>query len=68
MFFQQEKEGREEEIEREEMGVLDPFLKDPNLDKETRDVNEDEETKVMDSMDVQVGSVQNAPLPPSSLE
>ena len=36
------------------MGVLDPALKDPNLGEETRDVNEDEETKDTDSLDVEV--------------
>ena len=65
-------------MEREEMGVLDPFLKDPNLREEARDVDEDGETKDTASMDVEVKSgspsvpssctpvaPQNAPSPPS---
>ena len=63
------------------MSVLDPSLKDPNLGEETRDVNEDEETKDTDGMDVEVESgtpsvpsscppvaLQKAPSPPSFLE
>ena len=60
VFFQQDKEEREEEMEREEMGILDPFLKD----EEVRDVNEDEGVKDMDSMDVEVES--GTPSVPSS--
>ena len=63
------------------MGVLDRFLKDPSLGEETRDLDEDEETKDTDGTDVEVESgtpsvpssctpvaLQNGPLPPSSLE
>ena len=70
VVFQQEKEEREEET-----GVLDPFLKD----EEVRDVNENEEAKDTDSMDVEVESgtpsvpssctpvaLRDAPPPPSS--
>ena len=57
VVFQQEKEEREEEMGREEMGVLDPFLKD-------EDVNENEEAKDTDSMDVEVES--GTPSVPSS--
>ncbi|KIJ95657.1 hypothetical protein K443DRAFT_11242 [Laccaria amethystina LaAM-08-1] len=62
VFFQQQE--REEEIEREEMGTPDPFLKDPNLGEEVNDVNEDEKVKDMDSMDVEVES--GTPSVPSS--
>ena len=77
VFFQQEKEEREEEMEREETAVLDPFLKD----EEVRDVNEDEEAKDTDSMDVEAESgtpsvpsscmsaaLRNAPPPPCAAE
>ena len=56
VVFQQEKEEREEE-----MGVLDPFLKDPNLGEE---VDKDGEVKDADSMDVEVES--GTPSVPSS--
>ena len=68
-------------MKREDMSVLDPSLKDPNLSKETRDVDDDEETKDTGSMDMEVKSgnpsvpssrkpvvLQNTPPPPSLLE
>ena len=60
VFFQQETEEREEEREKEEMGVLDPFLKDPNLGEE---VNKDDVGDT-DNMDVEVES--GTPSVPSS--
>ena len=72
VVFQQEKEEREEET-----GVLDPFLKD----EEVRDVNENEDAKNTDSMDVEAESgtpsvpsscmsaaLRNAPPPPCAAE
>ena len=55
VVFQRETEEREEET-----GVLDPFLKD----EEVKDVNENEEAKDTDSMDVEVES--GTPSVPSS--